>query len=142
MRAPITYKLDVPLVAARRGAPLGPPLTANQRLHWRRRAELTRQVRTTVAWHARQARIPPCRFITVTLHYRPGDRRRRDTDNLVATLKPAADGLVDAGVIPDDTPTWCHKHMPVIHPGPGPRSLWLVVEAWPATPDGTTRPAA
>ena len=42
------------------------------------------------------------------------DHRRRDADNLIATLKPFADGLVDAGLTPDDTPSFMTKHMPVI----------------------------
>lgn len=132
--APITYELDVPLVAPRRGARPAPPLSGNGRLHPKARARMTRTVRQAVREQAETLGIPPACFVTVTLHYVPGDRRRRDTDNLVATLKPAADGLVDAGVIPDDTPTWCHKHMPVIHPGPGPRRLWLVADVWPDQP--------
>ena len=53
----------------------------------------------------------------------------RDDENLVATLKPACDGLVDAGVVVDDTPQYMAKEMPVIvpPPEPGPR-CWLVVQ--------------
>ncbi len=34
------------------------------------------------------------------------DRRRRDPHNFVATVKPVVDGLVDAGLWPDDTPEY------------------------------------
>jgi crossover junction endodeoxyribonuclease RusA len=34
------------------------------------------------------------------------DARRRDPHNLAPTVKAIVDGLVDAGVWPDDTDTW------------------------------------
>lgn len=103
-----------------------PPLTANQRLHWRRRADLTRTVRHEVAIRAagKGPLDPP---ITVCLHYRPRDRRRRDADNLVPTLKACADGLVDARLVDDDTPDLMVKLMPVIHAPDGPARCWLEV---------------
>lgn len=39
------------------------------------------------------------------------DRRRRDRDNLLASLKAAFDGLADAGVVQDDAGL---THLPVI----------------------------
>lgn len=105
-----------------------PPLTANQRPHWTTRHRLTADIRTTVAWLARAARIPAADHCTVTLVWAPGDHRRRDEDNLVATLKPCADGLVDAGIVPDDTPALMTKRMPQILPPPEPVGMWLDVE--------------
>ncbi|WP_244278017.1 hypothetical protein [Gordonia westfalica] len=63
----------------------------------------------------------------VSLHYTPRDVRRRDADNLVPTLKAACDGLVDAGLVADDTPDLMTKQMPTIHPAEkGERGrLWL-----------------
>lgn len=89
-----------------------PPLTANQRLHWRKKADLTRQLRETVAWLARP--IPFLHRIDVTLTWVVNDRRRRDVDNVVPTLKAICDGLVDVDIVPDDTPQFMTKHMPVI----------------------------
>ncbi|MBP2331251.1 crossover junction endodeoxyribonuclease RusA [Kibdelosporangium banguiense] len=120
--APTVYELDIPLCRNK------PPLTANQRLHWREKARRTRMVREITRIRARQAGIQPCARITVQLHYRPGDNRRRDAPNLHATAKPAVDGLVDAGLVPDDTGEYVTEVMPVIHPGPGNRRLWLTVE--------------
>lgn len=40
--------------------------------------------------------------VAVELIYYPSNNGRRDADNIAATLKPILDGLVDAGVIPDD----------------------------------------
>lgn len=115
-----SYRLDLPWST--------PPLTANLRLSWPVRARLTRDVRTTVGWLAKAARIPPAAHCTVTLVWAPGDCRRRDADNLVATLKPCADGLVDAGIVPDDTPALMTKRMPQILPPPHPVGMWLDVE--------------
>lgn len=106
-----------------------PPLTANQRQHWTQRHRLTAETRQTVAWLARAARIPAGQHCTVTLMWAPGDRRRRDTDNLVPTLKAACDGLLDARVVPDDTPQHMTKHMPIIAArAPG---MWLDVTVSP-----------
>ncbi|KGF17384.1 crossover junction endodeoxyribonuclease RusA superfamily protein [Corynebacterium freneyi] len=111
-----------------------PPLTANQRLHWAAKARITADVRRTTMLLARAAKLPRDReHVTVALHYVPRDRRRRDADNLVPTLKAACDGLVDAGLVPDDTPDQMAKHMPVIDPpqreAPGPRGgrLYLTI---------------
>lgn len=45
---------------------------------------------------------PDCRAL-VHWHIYFGDRRRRDEDNLRGGMKPVQDGLVDAGVIRDDS---------------------------------------
>lgn len=47
--------------------------------------------------------------VTVTLVWFAPDRRKRDADNPVATLKALCDGLADAGLVPDDTPEWMDK---------------------------------
>lgn len=91
-----------------------PPLTLNQRQHWAAKARATRRVRADTALVLRAARVPPCERIVVQLGYTPRDRRRRDTDNLVATLKAVADAVVDAGIVPDDTPEFMSKPEPVI----------------------------
>ena len=89
-----------------------PPLTANQRMHHMMLANITRQIRTAAAWTAK--RIPALGRCDVTLTWHVTDHRRRDADNIVPTLKALCDGLVDAGVVTDDTPDLMVKHMPVI----------------------------
>jgi crossover junction endodeoxyribonuclease RusA len=114
---PTRWLIDVPLViAGKRG---NAPLTANARLHWRRRAEYVKTIREVVAARARHIyRIPPQDHITVGLHYAPGDHLRRDASNLMATQKAAVDGLVGI-VVPDDTARYVTERMPTIrHPGP------------------------
>jgi len=110
-----------------------PPLTANQRNHWRKQAAIVKSTREAVAWAVcrRQFTSEPlpvlADHVVVELHYWPRDRRRRDADNLVPTLKAACDGLVDAKVVRDDTPDLMTKHMPQIHEPDGDPRLVLIV---------------
>lgn len=108
-----------------------PPLSMNQRMHWAKKARITRELRHEAAVRARSMRLGPYRHITVTLHYQPRDNRRRDADNLVPSLKALCDGLVDAHLVPDDTPDLMTKRMPVIHPPVKgqPARTWLTIES-------------
>lgn len=81
-----------------------PPLSLNDRdAHWAVTAKKKKDVRTTTALLARRAGIPRLETARVRLVWLVSDRRRRDRENITATLKPAIDGLVDAGVVEDDT---------------------------------------
>lgn len=116
------YRIDLPWTK--------PPLSMNDRMHYMATARITRRIRSTTAWLAKEAKVPTgCEFVTVCLHYRPRDKRRRDEDNLIATGKACFDGLVDHGLVPDDTPQFMTKLMPLIHPAEKglPGSLWLTI---------------
>lgn len=107
------------------------PLSLNDRQHWAAKARRSRRVRDAVALHARSLRIPELEHVHVRLVYEPATNRRRDPDNLWATAKPAVDGLVDAGVVPDDTAQFVTRWDPLITPKrvePGCR-VWLDVWA-------------
>jgi len=120
--APASWTLDLPYET--------PPLTANQRMHHMARHRHVKALRGTTALLARAAHVPPLGVCRVTLTWFVNTRHRRDADNIVPTLKAACDGLVDAGVVPDDTPDLMAKLMPVIEYRPGVRqSLELLVEA-------------
>lgn len=111
--------------------PFTKPLSLNDRMnHWAK-AKAVKEWREAAHWLARSARIPACRVVRVELHYVPRDDRRRDPDNLVAAFKPLVDGLVDAGVVPDDTDEFVRREWPAIHPKGKPRAngnrFWLVV---------------
>jgi crossover junction endodeoxyribonuclease RusA len=68
----------------------------------------------------------------------PADWRDRDEDNPYGTLKVAADALVDAKIVPKDTPEWMTKNKPVILPGVGTKGrMWLVVTVDQAAEVGT-----
>ena len=111
-----------------------PPLSANDRRHWRAQAARVKEVRDYVraaAWNSEFTGRPAPHLaerVAVTLTYYPRDRRRRDADNLVPTLKACCDGLVDAQVVDDDTPDLMTKHMPIIAAPDGDPRLILTVE--------------
>ncbi|KAB7850186.1 hypothetical protein [Streptomyces mobaraensis] len=93
-----------------------PLLNANQRPHYRRRAEITKRLRgaamEAVSEHralmvALAASSPEPLFqrahVLGILH--PSTRGRRDPANWYPSFKAAIDGLVDAGVLEDDDHT-------------------------------------
>lgn len=90
------------------------PLSMNDRSHWRVKAREVADLRKEAYWLALEARIPRLEHAEVVLTYFPRDKRRRDPINIAATLKPVQDGLVDANVVPDDTPEFMTSPMPVI----------------------------
>ena len=80
-------------------------------LHWATRREATALYRRECFLIAHQAilgRIRRRHFlplptpVSATVTFWMPDRRRRDLDNLLAAMKPAWDGLVDAGLLADD----------------------------------------
>lgn len=106
-----------------------PPLNANQRMHWAKKAALTKQVRAASFYAAKSAGVLRCDKVRVTLTWFVRTTTRRDADNVVPTLKALCDGLVDAGIVPDDTPDLMQKVMPVITYRPGqPSGLQLLIE--------------
>lgn len=122
------------LVAARSWVlelPFTTPLSLNHRMNWQQKARITKPWRDAAHVLARAARIPACQRVRIELFYTPRDDRPRDPLNLVASLKPVEDGIVDAGVIPDDSARHHESVMPVITPKgptrPGGNRLWVVV---------------
>lgn len=86
--------------------PRGRELTSNGRYHWADRARRSRQIRWTAALEARLAGLQPVPgpvAVMVTVTY--PRRGRHDPENYAPSWKPAIDGLVDAGVLPDDDST-------------------------------------
>jgi crossover junction endodeoxyribonuclease RusA len=111
--------------------PIGLPLTMNKArtLHHQTYGKLIKQIRAVARDAALDAAIPSLARCSVQMYYQPPDRRRRDADGLVASLKPICDGLVDALVVVDDTPDLMVKLMPVIEPAGRPARVWVVVTA-------------
>lgn len=117
-----------------------PPLNMNDRMHYQVKARHTASIRTTAYLLARQAHIPACEHVEVAMVWTVPTRGRRDAENPVATLKPFCDGLVDAGVVPDDTPEFMTKLMPVIEYAKGVEAVRFEVRAVSAT--DSDRPAS
>lgn len=91
---------------------------------------------------------PSSHYLTVQLYYQPETNRRRDTDNLVATLKPICDALAKGtrtspglGLVPDDVPRFMGKPEPIIFPAVKgePARMWMDLifyerAPWPYSP--------
>lgn len=74
--------------------------------HWSWRSKRVRWWRDTANVWARKAQhgAQPPAVIHVTLPFDRG--ARRDPSNYLPAVKAIIDGLVDAGLWPDDTPEW------------------------------------
>ena len=81
-----------------------PELSPNARVHWAVKAKATKVLRAEVYWLAWEEHIqgPPMEQAVISYEFTVTSKRRRDLDNLVASMKAAQDGLVDAGVIRAD----------------------------------------
>lgn len=94
-----------------------PLLNLNDRMSWRPRGVFVEAWRRA-AWAAAvqigqpAVRRRPASWVTVSLPV--ADRRRRDPHNFAPTMKAIIDGLVDAGVWPDDTPEYVTTTEPVL----------------------------
>ncbi len=81
-------------------------LSPNARCHWRTKAEAVKAYRSITRWAA--ATRKPAGWETVDaasvrckFYFRV--QRKRDRDNLLSMMKPAFDGLADAGIIANDS---------------------------------------
>lgn len=88
--------------------PRGVVLNSNGRHHWATKARNTRHIRglaKTAALNSGQVADPPV-TITATIQYaRAG---RHDAHNLQPTVKALIDGLVDGGLLIDDSDEYVH----------------------------------
>lgn len=82
-------------------------LNANKVLHYRVKAKRVKAIRQAAAEAAREVGVPALERAHIIAQYLPADRRRRDPANWAPSAKAAVDGLVDAGVLPDDD----HLHL-------------------------------
>lgn len=78
-------------------------LTSNQRPHWAVRHRKTKYMRGLAKDTAQALRVPALRRARIVAWVTWPDGRRRDRHNLSPTVKALVDGIVDAGVIPDDS---------------------------------------
>jgi hypothetical protein len=100
----VTFTVTLPL----------PPLGAspNSRLHYYAKARAVKAARK-VAWYwfkrAKPSDWNPVPLILSVVYHCPQctvGYKPRDVQNAIAALKPAVDGMVDAGLIPDDSRKW------------------------------------
>jgi hypothetical protein len=77
---------------------------SNGRGHWTNSAGAIASWRRAGAVAARKARLPHIlKPVTITAHVHRIDNRRADAANRYPTVKAVVDGLVDAGVLDDDS---------------------------------------
>ncbi len=91
----------------------GRPPSLNARRHWRAIAADNRTWKANVlivaldrkhSWEqAHGLRWRPLRLCTLNVIFYVGTKRARDWDNLISTIKPEIDALVEAGIIVDDS---------------------------------------
>jgi len=86
--------------------PLPPKsLSPNARCHWAVKARDTRKCREAARWWtfaALKGDCPHWRRSTFRATFYHTTNRRRDDDNLIASLKPYRDGIADSGLLDDD----------------------------------------
>lgn len=85
-------------------------LSPNSRCHWRAKAAAVKAYRFAAKAAAWKLGGKPLEAAQVQCKFYFRDVRRRDNDNLLASMKSAFDGLVDAGVFVDDNQL---THLPV-----------------------------
>ena len=109
-------------------------ITANQRRHWARILKHTSYWRTWAHIAARNAlnrgTWPKLSAAAITCTITWPDRRRRDAANWHPTAKALVDGLIDAGLLPDDDNT--HVTGPDMRAGTGPYAIHLAIPPHPA----------
>lgn len=76
-------------------------INSNHRLHWAVRAKRTKTWREAARCAAHG--LPRNQRVQVTVYIHKKTRRAYDAHNLTPTAKAVMDGIVDAGLIPDDT---------------------------------------
>ena len=84
-----------------------PPSRAypNRKTHYLTLSAIRSQQREeAIAYVLEQGRPDtPMKRAHITITWRSADKRKRDIDNLLSAMKGSIDGLVDAGVIEDDS---------------------------------------
>jgi crossover junction endodeoxyribonuclease RusA len=105
------------------------PVTTNAERAGNRwgRAAATKEWRETFTWLARKEKIPTMKWINVTAQPSQRMGRLQDTAACNPSVKAAIDGLVDAGIVPDDSGEYVRMitFMPAVR---GDDQLTLIIE--------------
>lgn len=78
-------------------------LHPNARMHWAAKARITKKARTTAAWIAKSAGAGNLcvERLNVSIQFMAPDKRRRDTDGMISSVKAYLDGIADATGVDD-----------------------------------------
>ena len=92
-------------------------LSPNARVHFRAKAHAAKHYREQAHWLTVAARIPqqPSEGgIALRFDFHPPDNRRRDLDNMLASIKSAIDGIADALEVNDQRfGFWLSREAPI-----------------------------
>lgn len=117
---PRTWRLDLPYA--------WPPLSLNDRLHWAARRRIAVKFADDVTWLAKGARLPTgLDRVGIVLHWQVRDKRRRDTDNPMASVKVAVDALTRYGLVPDDDSEHVTSGVVIAYVPARPTQLYLEI---------------
>jgi hypothetical protein len=91
--------------------PVNSKLHSHNKGHWGAKLVAVKELKElaealTMQWFAAQGRRQKWPAAFVSYRFFVPDLRRRDTANMIQSTKPAIDGVVAAGLIPDDD--WKH----------------------------------
>jgi Holliday junction resolvase RusA-like endonuclease len=110
-------------------------LSANARVHWAVRMKATKRARVE-SWAATQVAMHEAgekggwKEATCQVHWYARDARRRDKDNCLSSLKATFDGMVDAGLLEDDS-ALTHLPLVILVDAKNPR-VELLLKRWEA----------
>ncbi|MGV0109815.1 hypothetical protein [Arthrobacter sp. CP30] len=112
-------------------------INLNQRLHWAKKAKLTRAWRSAAHIRARQAHlVMGLDRVSITMTVTKPTARPYDVHNLMPTAKAVVDGLIDYGLCADDS----NQYMtgPDLRPAEtkGPAQIIITITEIPATGSG------
>ena len=87
------------------------PPTQNElrRMHYHQVASEKKEWERIVSIIVREQKIQPVDQVKVTYEFCFKDKKRRDPDNYAASAKMLQDGLVKAGILPDDNFNHVHE---------------------------------
>lgn len=91
-------------------------LSPNARVHFRAKAATVKSYRESAYWLTKAACMiaPASGGIALRIDFHPPDKRRRDLDNMLASVKSAIDGVADAMEVDDQRfGYWLSREAPV-----------------------------
>jgi crossover junction endodeoxyribonuclease RusA len=72
-------------------------LSPNARVHWAKKAKVAKAYRLAAAWGAQGGFVPgDLNSASAAITFNPPDNRRRDLDNMLASIKSGLDGIAAA----------------------------------------------
>ena len=116
---PLILRIELP--------PCLPLLNANDRLHYRERSKRTEKLRSEAYKAAKEQPFLPFTRVRIRCIFRAPDKRRRDVANLYPSFKACIDGLVDAGVLPDDNDRYITE-LCLVRGQDAPKKAQLIVQ--------------